>query len=897
MSINHNLASLGKDSHIMPMAFAKENIEQQFHSVMLERGLACQQPIAADGKLHRFHVEGDTAGGENGWYVLHNQPKPAGAFGCWKRGISENWRGFSIEKFSPEEHIQIERQLQAAKALRDAEQAKLQAATKQKAQRIWDAAIAANTLHAYLLKKKVAAYGIRQSRNNLVIPLYDAKGEIHTLQFISPEGKKSFLPGGAKKHHFFMIGNMDACQRIYLCEGYATGATIYEAIQEPVVIAFDASNLLFVAENLKQTYPHAQIIICADNDQWSNENTGVEKAQEAARVIQTLICIPDFQRLDITQKPTDFNDLMLLAGMEEVKRQIHLALEANIDKENIEESNLPPNYFLTEKGLFYCKEEGLHTEQPKPLWLCSPLQVCAYFRNVQNEGFGLVLEFADWDGIVHQYLMPFSLLEKEEGEYRSTLADKGLRISGNPKAQRLLKAFFKEVKPKLPARLVYRTGWYEQAFILPHHVYGDVDERLLLQRDHGQAPYQLSGSLEDWQTEIAKPCAGNSRLVFAISCAFAAPLLFLTGDENGGFHFRGASSTGKTTALLVAASVWGGKQFLQRWRATTNGLEALAALHNDSLLCLDELAQVDAKEAGEIAYMLANGSGKQRAGRSGSVREKQNWRLLFLSTGEIALSEHLSQLGKYHRAGQEVRLVDIAADAGKCLGLFETIPEVLNANDFAVHLKEACQHFYGTAADAFLKTLVQQELTTLLQAIRQLREDFLQEVVTKEAHGQVLRVARRFALVAAAGELATNFGVTTWNNGEAIQAAKTCFEAWLSNRGGMAAQEIQMALAQVRHFFELHGDARFASMDAFHHENVVRDRAGYRKGNEFYVLPEVFKKDICKSLDARNVAKWLMEKAWILPDGSGKSTKPIRLPQGGVIRCYHFTSKVLEDEL
>lgn len=161
---------------------------------------------------------------------------------------------------------------------------------------------------------------------------------------------------------------------------------------------------------------------------------------------------------------------------------------------------------------------------------------------------------------------------------------------------------------------------------------------------------------------------GNSRLVFAVSCAFAAPLLHLVGEENGGFYLRGPSSTGKTTVLFVACSVFGGRDYLQRWRATINGLEGVAIQHNDALLCLDELKQVDPREAGEVAYLLANGSGKQRANQHGGAREKYTWRLLFFSSGETSLADHMRTAGKKAHAGQETRLADPRAQADKCSG-------------------------------------------------------------------------------------------------------------------------------------------------------------------------------------------------------------------------------------
>src|SRR5262249_21133061 len=150
------------------------------------------------------------------------------------------------------------------------------------------------------------------------------------------------------------------------------------------------------------------------------------------------------------------------------------------------------------------------------------------------------------------------------------------------------------------------------------------------------------------------------RLAFGISVAFAPPLMELVGETSGGVHYRGTSSIGKTTVLYMAGSVWGSggmNGFTRTWRATSNGLEATAECHCDALLCLDELSQMDSREAGETAYMLSNGSGKSRARRDGSSRDAAQWRLLFLSTGEISLADKMNETGRQARAGQEIRLL------------------------------------------------------------------------------------------------------------------------------------------------------------------------------------------------------------------------------------------------
>ena len=288
-----------------------------------------------------------------------------------------------------------------------------------------------------------------------------------------------------------------------------------------------------------------------------------------------------------------------------------------------------------------------------------------------------------------------------------------------------------------------------------------------------QASLATFGSLADWQNAIGRFCPGNSRLLFAVSCAFAPPLLRLANEPGGGFNFYGASSTGKTTALLVAASAWGGDGTLPTWRMTANSLDLVAQNHNDSLLCLDELGQADGKEVGDIVYALANGTPKQR--KTPSI--VKSWTLLILSSGETTLAAHMKAAGRHVRAGQEIRLCDLAADAGGGLGLFENLHGFENPSLFARHLIESARRYYGSPIRVFLRTLVEDK-ENARQRVVALRDQFLERHVPTGASGELRRAASRFAVVAAAGELATEAGVTGGREGESFDACGVCFESW-----------------------------------------------------------------------------------------------------------------------
>jgi uncharacterized protein (DUF927 family) len=402
--------------------------------------------------------------------------------------------------------------------------------------------------------------------------------------------------------------------------------------------------------------------------------------------------------------------------------------------------------------------------------------------------------------------------------------------------------------------------------------------------------FSESGNAIEWREQVARLAQGNTRLVFAISCAFAGTLAEIANEDSGGFHLRGASSSGKSTALKLAASVWGNpNRYVCLWRTTLNGMEGLAALHNDGLLILDEIGQVDAAAVGDAAYLLANGQGKTRANRNGLAKPIQKWRLIFLSAGEESLASIMTRAGKRSSAGQEIRLADIAADAGTGMGIFQNLHSNLSPAAFAKKIKDATSNYHGAVGQAWLQHLT--ETRQQLQHTCHARlNTILKQILTIDATGQVERVARRFTLIALAGELATEYGLTGWTLGEATQAAKHCFESWLENFGGNGNREEKAILSQVRAFFETHGASRFEDLRAKEEQRVINRAGYYRLGadsiREYLVLPEVFRTEICQDKDEKLVKKVLIDTEIIIPASSGSPSQNIRSPQDGSIKMY-----------
>ena len=557
-------------------------------------------------------------------------------------------------------------------------------------------------------------------------------------------------------------------------------------------------------------------------------------------------------------------------------------------------------FTLDTDGVLFTGVDHDGTEKP-PQWICSPLGVIAKTRDTKSGEWGRLLEWFDDDNVRHQWAMPLELLEGDGTDVRRELARRGLHIENSRAARDRLAAYIKVWPVDMRARCVDRLGWHGSVYSTPAETIGDAGEQVVFQNAHAIEPaLAVKGTVDEWRDSVAALAVGNTRLLFAISVAFAGSLADIVGEDSGGFHLRGKSSSGKSTALKAAASVWGDPATYSRvWRATTNGLEGLAALHNDNLLILDELSQCDPKEAGEAAYLLANGQGKARASRSGTARASQRWRVFFLSAGEESLAALMARAGRGASAGQEIRLADFDADAGAGMGAFEELRGHLTPAALALAIKDAAARHHGAVGLAWLRHIVQ-DRSPLAEVIAEGFRQFAFEVVPQGAAGQVERVARRFALVAVAGELATHYGLTGWAKHDAEIAAKACFASWLEGFGSVGNREERDVLAQIRAFFESHGASRFEDVST--DDQRILNRAGFYRcdgtgAREFLVFPEAYKLEVCKGRDWKAAERLLLAKGWIAPGGDGRPTQKQRLRGIGTpTRVYVFTAKMWESD-
>ena len=871
---------------------------------------------------------------------------------------------------SPEVLAQRERKRVERQQAEQTRQQAAHAAAAADAVEQWDAA-SDNGASPYLARKSVQAHGVRFAPDGCVlVPLRDAAGALWNLQRITPERPadgtdKLFLKGGRKSGLWHWCGDPAGAPVLLIAEGYATAASLHQATGRPVAVAFDAGNLAHVAKALRQQHRAALLVLCGDDDRdteaRTGTNTGRVKAEAAARAVRGLAVFPE----SLPDGGSDFNDMHQAQGLQVVGACVETAIAAH-QAEQAERAqqaaqgttagkastrtprephgadgehgggNEPPSdgrpfdpFTVNDSGVWHA---GVDKEgQPKaPQWVCSRLDVQALTRDQDGAGWGYLLAFADPLGKPKQWAMPARMLSGDGGEYRAALLNMGLRIAPSPAARNLLTQYIQTRQPGEFASCTDRIGWHGRAFVLPHETIGDDAERIVFQSESQmENTFRVKHDAAAWRDRIGALCVGNSRLVFAVACAFAGPLLRRVGMESGGFHIRGDSSSGKTTALRLAASVYGGPSYMQRWRTTDNALEAIAAQHCDSLLILDELAQVEGKVAGECAYMLANEQSKARATRNGAPRARLSWRLLFLSAGELGLADHMAEGMKRTRTGQEVRMADIPADAGAGLGAFEDLHDFAGGAAFSSHLAREAQVCHGAPGRAFIEWACTHS-DSLPKRLRTAVQTLAREWIPQGASGQVERVGARFALVGVAGELATEAGLTGWPAGESERGARACFDAWLAARGGAGNGEVVAMLRAVRRFLETHGDGRFAMWHraADDHAPKTLQRAGVRRmlnadgepiksdpehqreygermpatlgegvSFEYFVLAETFKAAICQGFDHVAVCRVLAAHGCLTVRESDRYTISTRLPGIGKVRCYQIPPAIFELDL
>ena len=443
---------------------------------------------------------------------------------------------------------------------------------------------------------------------------------------------------------------------------------------------------------------------------------------------------------------------------------------------------------------------------------------------------------------------------------------------------------------------VNQTGWInETSYLCPSFsVCGSKSNFIMPELDN--VGYAISGSVEEWREQVADLCQNNSLLTFSLCTALAPILLRYFPEINTTiFHLVGRSSIGKTTALKVAASVWGNpKKYIKQWRATGNAQEGIAEKHNDSLLILDEIGQANDKDIQQTIYMIGNEKGKSRMTVDAALKKTKSWRLLCLSSGEIGISEKIETAGERVHGGVLVRCIDIEAQSAKGIGIFEDLRGCNNGNEFSTILTERTSKYYGTAAQYFV------------DGIKEVDEDMIRNIFRESLcriksalqlenikDGATSRVLNSFALINTAGVLASCDYIGALNHNSVAIDEDICnvLQRCLPNVYNQEDEET--AIVEDFKDWLKRNEVYFLLADLINDTSVEKVRKirtlseprtqifGYRtqEGGIYYILPNSFKKEFCKHRGEKFVKKILAKKGMLqelneYENGKGKRRNP-----------------------
>lgn len=524
----------------------------------------------------------------------------------------------------------------------------------------------------------------------------------------------------------------------------------------------------------------------------------------------------------------------------------------------------------TDENQYTVRGGGLYLGEKR---ISDPIKVTALSRTVANDSWKKTICFLNMDRekcICH--LSQKTLLDKTET--LKILGDLGFNLDCDPKN---LVAYLLQAKPSKRLREVLKIGWINQdTFICPSFsICKKENEEFFLVNDEGHG-FAKKDSLEEWQEEICVLCEGNSILTLALCVGLSGVLLNPLNLEPVMVNLVGRSSIGKTTALYVAASLWGNpKKFIQQWRTTSNALEALAENHNDCLLILDELGQIQASEIGNTVYMLGNAKGKKRLNKDSELKPSKEWNLAVLSSGEIGIADKIAESGKNAKAGQMVRCIDIESLRSDELGVFDTLhDDIENGARFSNLLKQAALKYHGVASEKFITSLVNADIN-----IRDIYEQQKRRLIEPlgEVDGEVIRVSETFALFLLSGVFACRFKVFTHREDELVEIISEVFHRWLKERGG------KKSIEEIQILERLHGalEINKGYFDQITNGNKIETRSNIWWGiheisqdfEKYYVNASAFRNEIFKGFNLKSVRRTLLDKNIILLDAEGKNPK------------------------
>ena len=539
-------------------------------------------------------------------------------------------------------------------------------------------------------------------------------------------------------------------------------------------------------------------------------------------------------------------------------------------------------------SVFKIKEDGVFLDEKK---VCDYLKIVGFVKLQTNNDWKTRLEFKDMDGdnqIVDVENDNFSNIQ----DVIKVLLTKGFcpNLDSTMFKQYMLSQFY-DISKKERFIEINKTGWTNDkfdAYICPSfRATRDEStrdkEKFILSQALRNCGFGQRGTLKEWQENICRFCENNENLTFVLCNSLGSIILKPLGLNGCIFHYVGRSSIGKTTLAYLGSSVWGGHEFMKIWRLTSNGLEGLAELHNDSTLVLDELSQASSRDAGGNLYLIANGSGKGRADKNGNPRDVKTWLLNAISTGEICMADKINESGEKVKGGQGVRAIDIYAEIETGFGIFNDLHSFSSGSEFSNYIKQQTNLYYGTAAHKFAKGVTMiNSVETLRETYAQTQKNLYDKFNLKQADGQVQRVADYFAENITAGIFASSdyLGILTHNSSAIEEDVTKVFSKWLANRGSVKSHEENQVIDHIRGFLEMNQNrfkTKIHGIEGFGEAKSYNNSLGLlvfeENAETYYIYTQAFQKEICTGFDVKLTRRILKEKGILELDSDGSNKR------------------------
>ncbi len=368
------------------------------------------------------------------------------------------------------------------------------------------------------------------------------------------------------------------------------------------------------------------------------------------------------------------------------------------------------------------------------------------------------------------------------------------------------------------------------------------------------------GTLEEWKANVVAPLIGHPYPLTFLAAAFAGPLLRFAHIGSFGLHLFGRSSSGKTTSLQVAASVWGcgakpndspSKAFIRGWYSTANAMEGLCAAHMDCLMVLDELQMCEANKFGDLVYSIFGGQGKSRMNTNAQLKAQRQWRIVSISSGELSSVQKIKESGESLKAGQQVRFMDLPI-----------VGSILSNAQAADSINSACSNFYGVAGPEFIAQLVREyvSLDTIQSELKIALDAAVRSMPECQSQEQA-RGLKHLALVKVAANLACALLDLPVKPEEFNSAIDFVAKAWLNNTADLP--DIERGVIAVRDFILKHRDSRFRIIPVDIRLQIPNLVGYWNQSAKFYGLTDDGLREACKGFDHVDIAKELKRRGFL----------------------------------